>query len=778
MITTIVAVYLAFLFSYAHVLFLMENDGLSALDALSQLPDDILNHPFDFVPNGNNPSLTAAAFWGKYFKTTLLITLAAGIAGFIVYSNYRMKKHYNNEKVMGDAQWLKDYVEYNKKFTDPIGSPKNDGPNNMILTKRISMSLNGWEIRRNCNVFVVGGSGAGKSFNLVGPNIMNANCSFVVTDPSGGLYREYGRFLEYKGYNVKCFNLEHMDLSSKYNPFNYVHSDKDVEVLVTTLLENTTPPDKKGGDDFWEKAESQLLTALVSYLHNYVSKETQSFSNVMRMLLAAEVDENDSSAKSPLDCMFDEIREQDPDSFALKQYDSFKKGAGKTLKSILISCGVRLRSFNLPDVMRLTNTDNIELDRVGDEKTALFIIIPTGETTYNFLASLMYSQLFQRLYDYSQNTAAYSQLIVDSDKQVWRTFRAEDPMDADRVAKQAQEFYDKAVNAKIVHNPDYNWYEMQTEDGELVGYRGSEAEAQKALEKLRKGGVMPNSKQSNRGQRLPIHTRLLLDEFANIGRIPQFSEKVATIRKYEISTTIIVQSLQQMKNLYKDDWETLTGNCDNTLYLGGGADTVTAEWISKLIGKETRFVQGENFSRQGGGTSINRQGVELIAPSQLRTLDENQCILLSKSLDPVLDDKYPATSHPNRKLVEELVKQYGSYNFNAQKAQDLYDAHHSVMGALSDKHGEVIEAENTQALIEQVEAQIAEEFENNQDADGNAIIGEVVSINSIREAIEETVPLQTKDDAGESMAKLMEQNNYLWGPDEIIFSSVPASESI
>ena len=763
-----VALYIVFAMLFLHIQIIgQEHANYSFAQKLNAGIDDLVERPFEIFPLPKGS-----------IKTLFIITILGGLFILMFALTQRLRKHYNSDTVQGDAKWMKDLGTYNKKFTEPFGKTSHNGTNNMILSQDLYMSMDNQKIRRNMNVFVIGGSGAGKSYNLVGPNLMQANCSYVITDPSGGLFKEYGSFFEYMGYNVKCFNLDHMDRGNHYNPFNYIHNDKDIEVLVTTLISNTTPPDKKGGDPFWEKSETALLVALIAFLFHYTNKASQNFSNVMRLMRAADIDENDDSAKSKLDYMFEEVEGKDPESFAVKQYKTFKMGAGKTLKGILISCAVRLQAFDLEDVAKLTDTDDIDLDSVGDEKTALFVIIPTGETTFNFLASMMYSQLFQRLYGYCENTAPYSQLIIDSDKQVWKTFRAESPEDQKRAKAAADAFFERAKKAKITKNKEYNWYEMRTNRNELVGYRGTKEEAQKALQKLQKGSVISNSKQSNHGQRLPIHTRLMLDEFANTGKIPQFSEKVATIRKYEISTTIILQSLQQMKNLYKDDWETITGNCDNTVYLGGGADTVTTEWISKLLGKETRVVMNASYSKQGGSTSLNRTGVELYTPSQLRTMPEDECIILPKSMYAFKGRKFMSDKHPMRDLVKKLEAQTGGYWFNPQKAADLLAEHIDTETAIIDMHGPVEEEEaETQILRNEAAEQVAQEMKQNADADGKAIVGKAKRVSITGEGLEETVQFASKAEAKKSVNDTIETNDEMWGPEEIMFGSAPAAAS-
>ena len=744
----------------------IENTKLGELEAIQAGIDDLMKRPFAIwpLPRGSMGIIG-------------LVTLLLAMFGIIGYFYFSVRAHYNTDTVQGDAKWLSGLDEYNRKFTDPIGKPNHNGPGNMILSQDLYMSLDNQRIRRNMNVFVIGGSGAGKSYSLVGPNLMQANTSYVITDPSGGLFKEYGSFFEYMGYKVRCFNLDHMDRGNHYNPFNYIHSDKDVEILVTTLISNTTPPDTKSSDPFWEKSETALLVALIAYLHHYATKECQNFTNVMELMRAAQIDENGSDdTKSPLDYLFEDIKEKEPDSFAVKQYQTFKMGAGRTLKSILISCAVRLQAFDLVDVARLTGTDDIDLDSVGDEKTALFVIIPTGEKTFNFLASMMYSQLFQRLYGYCENTAVYSQLIMDSDNQLWRTFRAESPEDTKRARAEAEAFFERAKEATIQKNKDFHWYELRTARNELVGYRGTEEDAKEALEKLRLGRVMSNKEQSNHGQRLPIHVRLMLDEFPNTGKIPEFSEKVATIRKYEISTTIIIQSLQQMKNLFKDDWETISGNCDSTIYLGGGADTVTTEWISKLLGKETRVVMNASYSSKGGSTSLNRTGVELYTPSQLRTMPEDECIVIPKSLNAFKGKKFMPDKHLRRALVIDLEKKYGGYWYNPQKTSYLQKETLDLEQAVIDQHGEAAE-ENPQDVAMENEAarQAAEEFRQNEDANGEAVVGKPREVKTKGEGLEDTLPLANAKEAEEAAKATIEINDAIWEADEMIFTSAPAA---
>ena len=458
---------------------------------------------------------------------------------------------------MGSAKWNTDLKAYNKRYSDPPKSTANNGERNMILTQDVFLNMDSRQTRRNNNILVVGGSGAGKSRFMVKPNLLQANCNFVVTDPAGELLETTGKFLEGEGYEVKVFNLVEMNKSDRYNPFAYIRDDVGVLMMINCLIKNTTPEGQGGGDPFWEKSETALLQALVFYLIKYRPKHQQNFTSVMKLLRAAEIDENNPNAKSKLDKIFDEVAVKDPNSIALKQYLTFKMGAGKTLKSILISTSVRLTVFNMKQIENLTKEDTIDLGAMGEGKKALFVIIPAADSTYNFLVSMMYSQLFETLY-----------------------FVAETK------------------------------YE---------------------------------------GKRLKRPVRFLLDEFANIGQIPEFTKKLATMRKYEISCTIILQNLAQIKTQYKDDWESIVGNCDSFLFLGG-QEYSTLEYISKELGKKTINVRstGTSYGRQKSSSkNRQKQGRELMTPDEIARMPEDECILIIRGLYPFYGKKFDYPKHKN-----------------------------------------------------------------------------------------------------------------------------------
>lgn len=417
---------------------------------------------------------------------------------------------------------------------------------------------------RNKNVLVVGGSGSGKTRFFIKPNLLQMHSSYVVTDPKGGLVNEVGNALYKNGYRMKIFNTINFSKSMHYNPFAYLHSEKDILKLVTTLIANTKG-ESKGGDDFWLKAETLLYTALIGYIHYEAPEEEQNFSTLLEMINAMEVREDDEEFKNPVDMMFDELAEQNPDHFAVRQYAKYKLAAGKTAKSILISCGARLAPFDIKELRDLTAYDELELDTLGEKKTALFVIISDTDATFNFIVSIMYSQLFNLLCD-----------------------KADDV------------------------------------------YNG----------------------------RLPIHVRCLLDEFANIGQIPQFEKLIATIRSREISASIILQSKSQLKALYRDNASTIEGNCDTTLFLGG-KEKDTLKDLAEILGKETIDLYNTSDTRgtsQSYGLNYQKTGKELMSQDEIAVMDGSKCIMQLRGVRPFFSDKFDITKHKQYPLLSDYDK--------------------------------------------------------------------------------------------------------------------------
>lgn len=558
------------------------NDVAPILEVMQQGSEHMMSHPFGFMP-----------LKSEYFHYTPMILGIVCIALFLLYVDEKRNEHAKADKAQGSAKWNTNMKKYNKKYTDPPKSPKNDGPRNMILSKNVSLSMNTKQTFLNDCVLIVGGSGSGKTRYEIKPNLLQANCSYVITDPSGELLASCGSFLEQQGYEIKVFNLVEMNHSNCYNPFEYIRDEQGVITLVNCLIQNTNNG-KSGGDPFWEKSETALLTALILYLKYHRGKEDQNFSSVMKLLRIATVDENNPNAQSKLDQIFEVIGRKNPNDIAYKNYMTFKMGAGKTLKSILISCAVRLNAFNLETIENLTCKDDLDLKSLGDRKQALFVIIPAADDTFNYLVSMMYSQLFETLYYHAEVECPSGYYINNSDGTV-------------------------------------NCFQPTKEDAETFI------------------AEHPGCTMSHGSNHVAHHVRFLLDEFANIGQIPAFEKKLATMRKYELSCTIILQNLAQLKNLYKDSNEDIIGNCDTFIFLGGKSYD-TLEYLSKMLGKTTIKIRNNSRSQgKSGSTSLsfNTTGRELLNPNEISLIDGTHCIVLIRGVDPFFDEKYDYTSHPN-----------------------------------------------------------------------------------------------------------------------------------
>ena len=495
--------------------------------------------------------------WLSFHPTDLLIGIAgAVILRMAVYLKGKNAKKYRHGIEYGSARWgtAADIAPYmDKDFFQNIP---------MTQTERITMASRPKQPKyaRNKNILVIGGSGSGKTRFFCKPSLLQAHSSYVCTDPKGTLLPEIGTFLERKKYRIKCLNLINFRKSMKYNPLAYIRSEKDILKLVNALIMNTKGEGEKSSEDFWVKAERLYYSALIGYIWYEATEEEKNFITLLDLINASEAREDDETYQSPVDLLFSQLEEREPDHFAVKQYRKFKMAAGKTLKSILISCGARLAPFDIKELRDLMEYDELELDTLGDQKTALFVILSDTDSTFNFVAALMYSQLFNLLCD------------------------------------KADDFY---------------------------------------------------------GGRLPVHVRLILDEFANIGQIPNFDKLIATIRSREISASIILQSQSQLKTIYKDAADTIVGNCDSTLFLGGKEKSTLKE-ISELLGKETidLYNQSENRGAQvSHGLSYQKLGKELMTQDELAVMDGGRCIFMLRGVRPFLSEKYDLTKHPNYKYT-------------------------------------------------------------------------------------------------------------------------------
>ena len=516
------------------------------------------------------------------------IDLCVGVAAALlirlaVYVKGKNAKKFRKNLEYGSARWGK------PEDIAPYVDPKFE--NNVILTRteRLMMSNRPKDPKtaRNKNVLVVGGSGSGKTRFFIKPNLMQLHSSYVVTDPKGSIAVECGKLMLRNGYKVKIFNSINFKKSHHYNPFAYIHSEKDILKLVTTLIANTKG-DGKSGDDFWQKAETLLYTALIGYIHYEAPEEEQNFATLIEFINAMEVREDDEEFKNPVDLMFDALEAEKPNHFAVRQYKKYKLAAGKTAKSINISCGARLAPFDIQELREITMYDELELDTLGDRKTALFLIMSDTDSTFNFLISMIYSQLFNLL------------------------------------CEKADDVY---------------------------------------------------------GGRLPVHVRCLIDECANIGQIPNLEKLMATIRSREISACLVLQAQSQLKALYKDNADTIIGNCDSSIFLGG-KEPGTLKELNQALGKETidTFNTGESRGREVSH-SLNYQklGKDLATIDELAVLDGGKCILQLRGVRPFLSDKYDITRHPNYKYLSDAnprnafdIEKYLSTRL-VPKADEVYE---------------------------------------------------------------------------------------------------------
>ena len=485
----------------------------------------------------------------------------AAIIKFIIYTKGKNAKKFRQGKEYGSARWG------NKKDIEPYMDEKFQ--NNILLTQTERLTMNGRpsnpKYARNKNVLVIGGSGSGKTRFFVKPNLMQMHSSYCVTDPKGTIVLECGKMLEDNGYEIKILNTINFKKSMKYNPFAYIRSEKDILKLVQTIIANTKGEGEKAGEDFWVKAEKLYYTALIGYIFYEAPREEKNFATLLDMIDASEVREDDETYMNPIDRLFEALEKREPTHFAVKQYKKYKLAAGKTAKSILISCGARLAPFDIRELRDLMKEDELELDTLGDRKSALFVIISDTDDTFNFVVSIMYSQLFNLLCD------------------------------------KADDVY---------------------------------------------------------GGRLPVHVRCLLDEFANIGLIPKFEKLIATIRSREISASIILQAQSQLKAIYKDNADTIVGNCDSTLFLGGKEKTTLKE-LSETLGKETidLYNTSETRSNQKSfGLNYQKTGKELMSQDEITVMDGGKCIFQLRGVRPFLSDKFDITKHKNYKFLEDYDK--------------------------------------------------------------------------------------------------------------------------
>ena len=553
--SVVCALICAYLFSYAGSV--AEDEGIPVMSAAGKI--------FVYMVQGKILPVINKGF----IAGTILGLLMGIVIYFLMSVDSERNYTYDLTKVAGSGGFMskKELEEYNEKYIDPEPEDPNEPSPNMIMSDKFRRPMNSRKIIGNNNVLVVGGAGTGKSRFFIKPNVLQMNASYVITDPSGEIISAIGQTLSEHGYRIKIFNTTDMVHSNCYNPLEYIRDEAGVNMVIDCLINNTT--NGKSDEDFWVKAEKLLYSACIFYLVDFCNdKSKKNFSSVLNLINASAVDENNTSVKSPLDLLFEGLPK---DSLAWKNYKAFKQAAGKTLKSIIISCVTRLRPFMTPQVVNLTRRDEMELAKLGDEKTALFIITPQADKTYSFLPSMLYSQMFETLY-----------------------------------------------------------------------FKGEEQKA------------------AGHSEEMKIPVRCLMDEFANIGEVPEFPSKLSTMRKYNISATVVLQDIAQIEAMYKDDWKTLVGNCSSIIFLGS-SEPNTLEYFSKMLGKGTVTTRSRGVNKGGkvgGSRNFQQTGREVMTPDELGRMDPNGSmeIVYTMNLRPVFDKKYKYENHPHYKETADYDK--------------------------------------------------------------------------------------------------------------------------
>lgn len=620
-----------------------------------------------------------------------------------------MKARMNDgDNALASSHFLGEYdhseiEEYNKTMVSPIGSPKTNGADNIILAKDLYLSMDCYKTKVNLNQLWMGGSGSGKTRSGVGPNILQANANYIVTDPSGEILTGYGKFLENNGYKVSVFNLVDLDKSNKFNPIVYANTEEDVFDLVDTFLANTKAEDEKSGEKFWDDCTKLILQAIILYLKTDVSTrnrpETHTFNTVVQMLNKAKVDENNSEYESDLDRLFLKLEaDEGANCLAVQQYKAFKQAAGKTLKSILISALTRVEKFMIEKVADLTSTDEFHFDKFADSKQALFIITPTGGGPFDFLCAMMYTEIFKTLYRYGEDRVRYSHKVCLDDIELYKVYQAVDK-ETSAAAKKKAEKYASALRrgCQIVYNQEKELYELYAEGYKNpVTWRGSKKEAEQLNERIKAGVKVV----SLRGNRIPMHTRCLMDEFANIKQIPKFDKIISTTRKYNISIVIVLQGLAQIKANYPKDWSTIISNCNETIFLGT-QDSETIKAIIENLGKEERKVADSSWQANGGSSSVKKHAVELMTIDQVTTMNKADCIVIINGQYPVKTKKYILEEHPR---YEEMKATEDCFVIRT-----LIKKRSGVFGQLSE------EAQKRNEVLENIMENTISQLENNRD---------------------------------------------------------------
>lgn len=672
-------------------------------EAILNLVMDALNHM------ASQPFSIGRAFAdiGFAFQTLGVLTLIFGVIAVYFWSESQSKEHENSATAKGSASFNKDYKGFRERYTlkKPSNAPESPDPN-IILGKNLYYGL---ERGRNTNVVIMGSAGSGKSFGVIKPNLMQLNTSFIVTDPSGEMFQAEAKLLLENGYNVKVFSTSDMVHSNCYNPFDYVYDEDGnidetrVSTMINMFLKNATDLQNNRGDKFWDQASKALLTACAMLLLEFYPEQYRNMYQMLRLIQRGKVSEERGDSQTDLDRIFSEARKKNPEAHCFSSYDTFKLAPARTANSILISAGVDLNMFNETKVRNMTTTayliksrntrgqirryyeqngklvrsdDNIDLHTIGDEKTCLFINIPQADSTYNFLVSMLYSQLFQTLYGRAEKICPTKYMVLDKDGQPVLSM-INSLSDAEHLVKlyQDSEVTERNENGKTV----YYLYNRQAEKRFCIPGRGrgflKRVYSRDTGEKLKKQLSGCSIKQGSK--RLPIHVQCLLDEFANIGEIPDFPQKLATMRKYEISCMIVLQSINQLKNRYDKLWADILSNCDCTIFLGS-TDPETCKYISQdRLGKKTIRVENKSrghSSNSKSSSSYNLDARDLATPDEVSRLNHKLSYVMVSGEKPFRARKYKASDHPNWKRTGDVDSKMMMFPENLVECREKKDS--------------------------------------------------------------------------------------------------------
>ena len=600
-----------------------------------------------------NPVFIAKNMTGDTLLIALWVTfIIAGILT-VFYLDGRKRKHDMKGIEHGEAQWTINTVEEIKKGGKNFKEPKlakeyrqtmmsEKYTDNIMFDNTYGLSMDARKTRKNLHMLVIGGSGAGKTRFFVKPNILQMNSSYIITDPSGELFRDMGQMLKNNNYDVRVFNTFDPNMSMQYNPLAYIRSDADVTDLITTLIKNTG--EASGDNKYFDDATKLLLSAIILFLIHYCPKSEHDFAHVMQLVVAADVPEGQKVPQSDLDKIFEQVEVVDPHGLALKMYKSFKSTSGKSLKSVLSSTATRLTVFNYAEIERLTCADTISLTTIGDEKTALFIITPPTDNGFNFLVAMMYSQLFSKLYYHDTFECRY--LLTDNNY-IARPFASKEEAEAARKLLLDQYKNKDQKLIEYVYDEMVDKYDMiNVQTGDVVLRELREETMNRFINKPEQFVVKQNTKEEAGS---PFHVRMLMDEFANINEIPGFSEVLATVRKYNMSVVIILQSLSQLKKRYEKDYESIIDNCDTFIFLGSKGQETT-EYVSKMLGNMTITVKNVSDSlgkSKSTSQSFQQTKRELMTPHELVMLPTDEQVVIVKSVYPFKIPKFKLEEHPN-----------------------------------------------------------------------------------------------------------------------------------